>query len=62
MILHENRLPCRLLQIIGGTLRVNVFQQDGILVAICHLLITFTNSLNPDQNVGPDLDPNGLTL
>ena len=29
------------------------------------LLITFANSLNPDQdrhNVGPDLDPNRLTL
>ena len=31
----------------------------------CHLLIIFTNSLDPDQarqNVGPDLDPNCLTL
>ena len=31
----------------------------------CHLLITFANSLDPDQNqqsVGPDLDPNPLTL
>ena len=30
-----------------------------------HLLKTFTNSLEPDedqQNVGPDLDPNALTL
>ena len=30
-----------------------------------HLLITFANSLNPDQdrqNVGPDLDPNHLML
>ena len=30
----------------------------------CHLLITFANSLNPDQarqNVGPDLDPNCST-
>ena len=29
----------------------------------CHLLITFENSLDPDQdphNVGPDLDPNCL--
>ena len=28
--------------------------------ASCHLLITFANSLDPDQarqNVGPDLDP-----
>ena len=31
----------------------------------CRLLITFVNSLEPDQvqqNVGPDLDPNCLTL
>ena len=31
----------------------------------CRLLITFANSLDPDkarQNVGPDLDPNSLTL
>ena len=27
----------------------------------CHLLITFENSLNP-QNVGRDLDPNHFTL
>ena len=31
----------------------------------CHLLITFANNLDPDQDrhfVGPDLDPNCLTL
>ena len=31
---------------------------------VCHLLITFANSLDPDQaqqNVRPDLDPNCLT-
>ena len=31
----------------------------------CNLLIIFANSLDPDQaqqNVGPDLDPNCLTL
>ena len=31
----------------------------------CRLLITFANSLDPDQdqhNVGPDPDPNLLTL
>ena len=31
----------------------------------CRLLITFANSLDPGQarqNVGPDLDPNCLTL
>ena len=36
-----------------------------LLVTTCHLLITFANSLDPDQdqqNVGPDLDPNYLTL
>ena len=35
-----------------------------LLVATC-LLITFANSLDPDQaqqNVGPDLDPNCLPL
>ena len=33
--------------------------------SFCHLLITFASSLDPDQaqqNVGPDLDPNCLTL
>ena len=32
---------------------------------LCHLLITFANSLDPDQDrlkVGPDLDPNRFTL
>ena len=32
---------------------------------LCHLLIIFANGLDPDQdrqNVGPDLDPNRLTL
>ena len=32
---------------------------------LCHLLITFTNNLDPDQDqcsVGPDLDSNCLTL
>ena len=32
---------------------------------MCHLLITFANNLDPyqaRQNVGPDLDPNWLTL
>ena len=32
---------------------------------ICRLLIIFVNSLYPDQarqNVGPDLDPNRLTV
>ena len=36
-----------------------------LLAVTCCLLITFANRLDPDQdrqNVGPDLDPNGLTL
>ena len=36
-----------------------------LLDLLCHLLITFANSLEPDQArhlVGPDLDPNCLTL
>ena len=36
-----------------------------ILNSKCRLLISFTNSLDPDQarqNFGPDLDPNYLTL
>ena len=34
-------------------------------VFLCYLLISFANTLDPDQarqNVGPDLDPNCLTL
>ena len=34
-------------------------------VSFCRLPITFANSLDPNQdrqNVGPDLDPNCLTL
>ena len=34
-------------------------------VDFCRLLIAFANSLDPDQdrqNVGPELDPNRLTL
>ena len=40
----------------------NSFSASG---NFCHLLITFANSLDPDQarqNVGSDLDPNCLTL
>ena len=47
-----------------------VFQSNSGLQRVyswdfCHLLITFANSLEPDQgrqNVGPDLDPDCLTL
>ena len=45
-----------------GRIRVNSFLASG---DFCHLLITFANSLDPDQNgqdVGPDVDPNCLTL
>ena len=34
--------------------------QAAIFVVI--MLITFANILDPDQNVGPDVDPNCLTL
>ena len=36
-----------------------------LTISFCRLLITFANSLDPDQdrqNVGPDLDPSRLTL
>ena len=36
-----------------------------LFVETCHLLITFVNSLHPDQarqNVGPGMDPECLTL
>ena len=42
--------------------RTNSFLASG---NFCHLLITFANSLDPDQDgssVGPDLGPNRLTL
>ena len=37
----------------------------SLLAVTCRLLISFANSLDPDQDrqkAGPDLDPNGLTL
>ena len=42
------------------------YQQVVLFLTLCPpcLLITFANSLDPDQarhNVGPDLDPNCLT-
>ena len=46
----------------GAGAGFNSFPTSG---NICRLLITFANSLDPDQarrNVGPDLDPNCLTL
>ena len=44
-----------------------VFNSFLARLDFCHLLLTvvFANSLDPDQNqqnVGPDLDPNSLTL
>ena len=42
--------------------RINALPASGEL---CRLLMNFANSLDPDQdrhNVGPDLDPNRLTL
>ena len=51
-------------------LLISVYLKNNIIfikkiIYLCHLLITFANSLDPDQarqNVGPDLDPNCLTL
>ena len=43
----------------------SVYKADRAKPNFCCLLITFANSLDPDQvrqNVGPDLDPNCLTL
>ena len=34
----------------------------NVLRYILYLLITSANSLGPDRNVGPDLNPNCLTL
>ena len=51
----------RLLEFIGFD-RINSFLASG---DICHLLKTIANCLDSDQdrhNVGPDLDPNCLTL
>ena len=41
------------------------FQNPSESSDFCHLMIIFTNSSDPDQdqqNVGPDLDSNRLTL
>ena len=49
--------------------RVNIFREHRQTIQVglcsCSLLITFANSLDPDQDrhsVGPDLDPDHLTL
>ena len=34
----------------------------SLLTGARHLLITFANNLNPDQNVRPELDPKRLAL
>ena len=49
---------------LGNISRLNTQSLTRCLLAH-HLLITFANRLDPDQarqNVGPDLDPNCLTL
>ena len=41
------------------------YSSSTLFLLFCRLLINFANSLDPDQarqKVGPDLDPNGLTL
>ena len=45
--------------VVIGALRFNSALARG---NFCYLLISFSNSLDPDQNIGPDLDPNFLTL
>ena len=58
----KNISKCRLLKILPRVLSVNSFPTSS---NFCYLLIIFVNSLDPDQtrqNVGPDLDPNYLTL
>ena len=59
---HKYSQPC-VMQAPKGRLKVfNSFPASG---DFCCLLTTFANSLDPDQawqNVGPDLDPNCLTL
>ena len=48
-----------------GTVHSHMQLTLSLLVVTCHLLITFANSLDPDQdrqNVSPDLDANWLTL
>ena len=44
---------------------IKTFQGFLLVAYLCCRLITFTNSLDPDQarqNVGPNLDANCLTL
>ena len=61
--IHENMKYENLYQFVISTdsiiISLNSFTASG---DFCHLLITFENSLDPDQNVGPDLDPNCMTL
>ena len=53
--------PCFSLKVVSRTCsEFNYLPASGDL---CHLLITFANSLDPGharQNVGPDLNPNCL--
>ena len=60
---HVGMLFILLIRIQTGVL--SFFKSFPASCDICRLLITFANSLEPDQaqqNVGPDLDPNCLTL
>ena len=56
------------LHLIGKHAKIHLYENHTYFNSLsteCHLLITFANSLDPDQagrNVGPDLDPNCLTL
>ena len=60
--LQHGYSAAKCIRVINPIMAVKSFPVSGDL---CRLLITFGNSLNPDQarqNVGPDLDPNCLTF
>ena len=58
----DNNINTGICSIVLKQLTLNSFPTGD---DFCHLLITFANSLDSnqaEQNVGPDLDPNCLTL
>ena len=55
-------LTCVCLHTRGGNNEITLCL---LAMTFCHLLITFANNLDTDQAgqvIGPDLDPNSLTL
>ena len=60
--IKDKRMLIESRKLIETVSKINPFLASG---DFCPLLITFANSLDPDQdrhNVDPDLDPNRLTL